>query len=249
VFVEVSSVQQVHPTATGPLATAVVDLGVQPPEAAIQQPAPALVGPLAARRGYRSAKRLLDLTLAMTLLVLLLPMACIVAVAVKLDSPGPVLFTHQRLGHGGRTIRCRKFRTMVHGDATERLGSHLDAAFSAQYKLVGDPRVTRVGRVLRRLSIDEIPQLLNVIGGSMSLIGPRPIVVDEAVTKWGELLPNLVQVKPGLSGLWQVSGRSELDYDERIRLDLEYVERCSLGLDLRILFRTVPAVLLMRGAT
>ena len=229
--------QQVHPSAA-PLGS-----GSAVP------PALSLVDSQAARRGYRSAKRVLDVTLALVLLVLLLPTACAVAVAVKMDSHGPVLFNHHRLGHGGRTIRCRKFRTMVHAESAEGLAPHLDAAFSAQYKLVGDPRVTRVGRVLRRLSLDEIPQLLNVIGGSMSLIGPRPIVVDEAVDKWGERFPSLVQVKPGLSGLWQVSGRSQLDYEERIRLDLEYVERCSLGLDLWILLKTVPAVLLMRGAT
>ena len=235
-------------TSTAPVIIDLTDVDAPPVAWPVPPPVPPPPDPLAGRRAYVWAKRVIDLTGALVLIVLVLPLAVAAAGAVKLSSPGPVLFAHDRLGLGGRRIRCWKFRTMVDGRSGAPEGS-LGETFADRYKLDDDPRVTPVGRVLRRLSLDELPQLLNVIGGSMSLIGPRPIVVPEAVAKWGRLYPRLAQVKPGLSGLWQVSGRSTLDYDERIRLDLTYVERCSLRLDLWLLARTVPALVLMRGAT
>jgi lipopolysaccharide/colanic/teichoic acid biosynthesis glycosyltransferase len=197
-------------------------------------------------------KRIVDLVMSLVLLILLSPLLLLVALAIKLDSPGPVLFKHKRLGKDLRYFKLLKFRTMYH-DAEQRLKDILAndperrREFESTYKLKNDPRITKVGRFLRKASLDEIPQLFNIIRDQMSWVGPRPIVAGEIpfYKKCG-LLP--FRVMPGATGLWQISGRNDASYEERVRLDLEYVTNWSYWRDLKILAGTLPAVLSRRGA-
>jgi exopolysaccharide biosynthesis polyprenyl glycosylphosphotransferase len=197
----------------------------------------------------RLVKNLLDRMGAMVVLLLTAPVLACIALAVRLDSPGPVLFRQQRVGQGGRAFTMLKFRTMV-ADAESRreaLRSRNQNSDGLLFKVTGDPRVTRVGRVLRRYSLDEIPQLLNVVSGRMSLVGPRPPLPEE-VALYDDSVARRLLVKPGLTGLWQVSGRSDLTWEEAVRLDLRYVENWSLALDIQILWKTVSAVVRAEGA-
>ncbi len=197
-------------------------------------------------------KRLMDILLAGLGVVILSPLLLVLAALVKLTSRGPVLFGHRRLGEGGRHIRVFKFRSMT-ADAEACLQDllaadpSLCAEYEATYKLKDDPRITPLGHWLRQTSLDELPQLFNVLRGELSLVGPRPIVADE-IAKYGPAGAAILRVRPGVTGLWQVSGRSDLDYAERVRLDMDYITHWSLWLDLRILAATIPAVLRRRGA-
>lgn len=197
------------------------------------------------------AKRALDLVLSGVLLAVLSPVFAAVAAAVKLDSPGPVFFEHERLGQGGSRFDLLKFRTMV-AEAEERLREDPELYrryVEHDYKLPPeeDPRITRIGRVLRTTSLDELPQLLNVLRGEMSLVGPRPIVPPE-IEEYGVHAPVLLGEKPGVTGFWQIAGRSSVGYPQRARWEIAYVENWSLWLDLRILFWTIPVVLRKVGA-
>lgn len=198
--------------------------------------------------GYEAAKRLIDVVGALFLLTFGLPLLGTIALGVKFTSRGPVLFAQRRLGRRGEFFQCFKFRTMV-ADAEARLSTsqELSAEFEANYKIKNDPRVTRVGAFLRRTSLDELPQLWNVVRGEMSLVGPRPIIEPELV-KYGADAGRLVSVKPGLGGLWQVSGRSDTTYAERVAMDMTYIDSRSLALDLRLLLKTAVVVLRGRGA-
>lgn len=197
-------------------------------------------------------KRALDLAGAVVGGMLISPLLLTVALMIKLDSPGPVFFGHRRLGADGKHFRCWKFRTM-HADADKVLEAYLEqnpqlmAEWKRSYKLRDDPRVTRVGRLLRKSSLDELPQLWNVLRAEMSLVGPRPIV-DAEVSKYGKVYGLYKRTRPGMSGFWQVGGRSDTDYDERISMDAHYVRNWSVWLDLVILARTVRCVLSGRGA-
>ena len=207
--------------------------------------------PVALRVEQLIIKRTMDIVGGTILLVLTAPVFVLVSVLVALDSAGPVLFAQRRLGRYGRPIRCYKFRSM-YVDAEARLLADpelLRRYIAHDYKLPAsiDNRITRVGRLLRRTSLDELPQLWNVIKGDMSLVGPRPIVPDEIHHYNGEG-PLLLSLKPGMTGAWQVSGRSSLPYPGRAAVELEYVERWTLWSDLRILLRTLPAVVAARGA-
>lgn len=200
-------------------------------------------------RGTRKLiKGFVDRALALVGLILALPVFAIIAIAVKLDSPGPVLFRQVRVGLGGREFNVYKFRTMV-VDADKMLASlaEKNETDGLLFKMRNDPRVTRVGRVLRKWSLDELPQLLNVLRGDMSLVGPRPPLPSEVARYNGDVARRLL-VKPGMTGLWQVSGRSDLSWEDGIRLDLYYVENWSLAVDLTILWKTIGAVLQRRGA-
>ncbi|MGI5247188.1 exopolysaccharide biosynthesis polyprenyl glycosylphosphotransferase [Dactylosporangium sp. CA-139066] len=194
----------------------------------------------------RLVKAFVDRVGAVVLLVLACPILALLALAVRVDSTGPVLFRQRRVGKDGHEFVIFKFRTM-HIDAEARLAElrHLNEVDGALFKLRNDPRVTRVGRLLRKFSLDELPQLLNVIGGSMSLVGPRPPLPEE-VAVYPDDARRRLAVRPGMTGLWQVSGRSDLSWDEAVRLDLQYVENWSLSLDLVIMLRTLSAV--TRGA-
>jgi exopolysaccharide production protein ExoY len=200
----------------------------------------------------RAAKRTLDIVLSLLALLLALPFLAVTILAIMLESPGVPIYIQRRVGRYGAPFGLIKLRTMV-PNAEQRLQACLgsDPALRAEWqrsrKLRVDPRVTRIGRVLRRLSLDEIPQLLNVLLGQMSLVGPRPVPAQEG-RLFGGAWPLVLSVRPGLTGLWAVSGRSELSYDERVSLEAAYVRECSLGLDLRIIGRTVPWVLRGRGS-
>lgn len=194
------------------------------------------------------AKRAFDLVCAMAIVLVALPVWLLIMLAIKLSSPGPVFYRQMRLGRAGREFGMFKFRSMVDGaDAVrERLVSENEAD-GPLFKIKDDPRVTPLGRWLRKYSIDEFPQLLNVLRGEMSLVGPRPPLPSEA-EEYGEYEWRRMRVAPGMTGLWQVSGRSDLSFDEMVRLDLFYIENWSIGFDISLLIRTVPAVILGRGA-
>jgi lipopolysaccharide/colanic/teichoic acid biosynthesis glycosyltransferase len=199
--------------------------------------------------GYELGKRSLDVTLAAFLLVVFSPVLLVVALLVRVTSPGPVLFRQTRVGRAGETFQMLKFRTMrhecddvAHRDYVLRMLVGQAEAQGGLFKLVDDPRVTRVGAVLRRSSIDELPQLLNVLKGDMTLVGPRPALPFEAECFPAWAAPRYL-VAPGLTGLWQVSGRNRLTMLQGLELDVKYVERAGFLVDLMILLRTVPAVL------
>lgn len=198
-------------------------------------------------RAYERAKRALDLIICFAVLPFALVVIAICAVAIRLESPGPALMRQERTGKGGRRFRMYKLRTMVqNADELKAQLMHLNEHTWPDFKITNDPRVTRCGRLLRKLSLDELPQIFNVIRGDMTLVGPRPTSFGaETYSLWHTAR---LEVKPGLTGLWQVNGRADLDFDDRLRLDIAYIRSRSFGLDLWILFRTVTAVLTTRGA-
>jgi Undecaprenyl-phosphate galactose phosphotransferase WbaP len=204
------------------------------------------------RRWSRTTKRVMDLVLALAGSVLILPWIVIIAMTVKLSSRGSVFYSQERIGEGGRGFHAWKFRTMVE-NADVLLEQYLEsepqmrAEWAASHKLRTDPRVTKVGKFLRQTSLDELPQIWNVIRGEMSLVGPRPIVHQEAV-KYGDELDLYRKVRPGITGLWQVSGRSDTTYDGRVAMDVHYVRNWSVWLDVYLLVRTVGVVLRKQGA-
>ena len=201
------------------------------------------------RAGWRAfAKRAFDVTLAVTGLMLAAPLLAAVAVLVKLDSRGPVLFRQRRLGRDGVTFELLKLRSMV-VDAEAHLEDlrHLNEADGPLFKVRRDPRVTRVGRMLRSMSLDEVPQLWNVLRGEMSIVGPRPALPAEAES-WRPELHQRLRVRPGITGMWQVHSRGGANFEDYVELDLYYVDNWSLPMDLQIMLRTVPSVLLERGA-
>ena len=196
----------------------------------------------------RFLKRALDLVLGSVLCLILLPVMAACALAIRLDSSGPIFFRQRRVGLRGQPFRIWKLRTM-HSDAEELqiLLKERNEADGLLFKIRQDPRITRVGRFLRRFSLDEVPQLINVLAGQMSLVGPRPPLPEE-VGRYSDQLGRRLLVKPGMTGLWQVSGRSDLDFEDYVRYDLLYVQNWSVALDLYVLAKTVPAVVLGRGA-
>ncbi|WP_420641127.1 sugar transferase [Candidatus Leptofilum sp.] len=203
---------------------------------------------MAATRYNRALKLALDYMLALPGLLLIAPLFIFLAIMVKLDSPGPVFHRRRVLGLDGRVFDAFKFRTMyVNGDEILARYPKLRRELNKNYKLKCDPRVTPVGKFLRKFSLDELPQLLNVLARDMSLIGPRIIAPDE-LNKYGQYGNSLMMVMPGLTGLWQVSGRSDTTYDERVALDMQYITEWSVWLDIKILLRTIPAVLKGDGA-
>lgn len=197
-------------------------------------------------------KRAMDLVIAFTVLAFVAPLFILVYALIKIFDPGPALFSHLRVGRDGRMFTVYKFRTM-RVDAQERLEEVLAsdpkaAAEWAQFqKLKNDPRVTLIGRILRRSSIDELPQLLNIVRGEMSVIGPRPVTSGE-IHRYGAEYPYYTAVRPGVLGLWQVKGRNTLTYPERVAYDVQYVKTWSIWQDIKILFMAVPVVLLGLGA-
>jgi exopolysaccharide biosynthesis polyprenyl glycosylphosphotransferase len=196
-----------------------------------------------------ACKRTLDVALSTLILLLALPIVVMVALAVRVTSGGSVLFRQTRCGLNGRRFTLYKFRTMIE-DAEERLAEvqHLNEMDGPVFKVRDDPRVTRLGRILRRFSLDELPQLWNVLRGDMSLVGPRPPIPDE-VARYERWQRRRLSMKPGLTCLWQVNGRNELDFGSWMELDLQYIDSWSLGLDLKILLKTIPVVLSGRGAS
>jgi len=194
-------------------------------------------------------KRMLDLLISMAALVLLFPLFVLTALAIYLENPGPSFYTQTRVGQNGRHFRFYKFRSMV-VDADRikaRLAGRNESADGVLFKIRKDPRITRVGRIIRKLSIDELPQLVNVLKGDMSLVGPRPPLPQEVVQYTLEQRKRL-HIRPGITCIWQVSGRSDIPFADQVRLDLEYIQSADLVADLMILLKTIPAVLTGKGA-
>lgn len=244
-----------------------VDVGVGSPRPQIHcQPSTSGSVPKG-RQGYLWLKRLGDIIVSSLLLVVATPLFIMLALLVKLDSPGPALFAQQRMGYDWRRRQQRpfwfyKFRSMYHHSDQSIHQEHVRSRIQAQRaarvspgapspaplsKLAHDPRITRVGRVLRRTSLDELPQLWNVLKGDMSLVGPRPVPLYE-VAEYEAWHERRLRAMPGMTGLWQVKGRGQVSIDDMARLDIEYIERQSLWLDLQILILTIPAVLSGKGA-
>ena len=196
--------------------------------------------------------RIFDLSVALVILIAVAPFLLLLVVLLKLGSPGPVFFAQKRVGKNGALFSCLKFRTMV-VDAQARLDHLLKtcpqsrAEWERDHKLRNDVRITPLGQFMRKFSLDELPQLINIVRGQMSIVGPRPIVEAE-IWRYGPYFADYCSVRPGLTGLWQVSGRNDVSYDERVQLDRYYSRNKSLGLDLAIVARTVPVVLGARGA-
>jgi exopolysaccharide production protein ExoY len=199
-----------------------------------------------------NAQRFFDLVVATVIIIALLPLLCIISLAVFVSSPGPIVFRQRRIGKDGLAFSCLKFRTMV-TDAEQRLADLLSsdpearAEWANDHKLRYDPRVTLVGRLLRKSSLDELPQLFNVLSGTMSLVGPRPIVLAEC-SRYGRHFADYCSVRPGITGLWQISGRNDVSYRRRIACDVLYSRRQSVGLNFTILALTIPRVLMRSGA-
>jgi len=197
-------------------------------------------------RRYLIVKRLFDLAVCLLLLPVVLPLLLLSALAIRLDSPGPIFIAQERTGRDGTPFRMLKFRTMVRNAAELKAQlAHLNVLPPPDFKIPHDPRITRVGKFLRQTSLDELPQLLNVLWGDMSLVGPRP--TSFAPSTYQLWHTHRLEVTPGITGLWQVKGRNTTTFDERLRLDIEYIEHRSFGFDLKILLQTVPSVLRRTG--
>jgi lipopolysaccharide/colanic/teichoic acid biosynthesis glycosyltransferase len=200
-------------------------------------------------RGYLVAKRILDLAITIPVLIVLSPLLLLVACVVKIWDRGPVFFVQTRVGKGGQEFTCYKFRSMVANAELlkAQLLSRNHHADNRTFKILQDPRVTWIGRIIRKTSIDELPQLWNVVRGEMSLVGPRPPVPSE-VNLYSDRDRRRLNVQPGITCIWQVSGRGNLPFSEQVRLDLEYIQNRSLALDSKLLLLTIPAVMTGRGA-
>jgi lipopolysaccharide/colanic/teichoic acid biosynthesis glycosyltransferase/CheY-like chemotaxis protein len=199
------------------------------------------------RKSFIFSKRLFDILICLWVMPVALPLVLILALAVRFDSPGPVFFTQERTGRNGERFNMFKFRTMVeNAEELKQNYAHLSELSWPDFKIANDPRTTRTGRFLRRSSLDELPQLFNILIGTMSLVGPRPTSFKADTYQLWQT--ERLEIRPGLTGLWQVSGRSDLDFTERVELDIEYIERQSWMLDLKILWQTFAAVIQARGA-
>jgi exopolysaccharide biosynthesis polyprenyl glycosylphosphotransferase len=243
------SIPDRSPTDTGPGHDVVIDLRTGEPVFDLHEVAPAPPNRLGnANVVQRAVKRMVDVFVSSVALVLLAPVLLAAAVAVKASSPGPVLYTHPRIGRDGRVFSFMKFRSM-YLDADEHKDdlADLNEQDGPIFKIKEDPRITPVGRFLRRTSLDELPQLFHVLSGQMSLVGPRPHLPEE-VAAYGPLDYRRLTVQPGLTCIWQVSGRSDLDFDTWVEMDLEYIDEWSVWLDFRLMAQTIPAVLSGRGA-
>ena len=198
---------------------------------------------------YDFVKRGIDIIIGLVGLALCLPFFIIIAIAIKIDSKGPVFFKHKRIGKHGKDLYIYKFRTMIEDaeQAIKYFTPEQKKEFEENFKLEDDPRVTRVGKILRKTSLDELPQIINILKGEMARIGPRPIVKNE-LEKYGLNKGKFLSVVPGLTGYWAANGRSEVTYEERMALELYYVDHRSLWLDLKIFFKTIGSVLTGRGA-
>lgn len=198
---------------------------------------------------YIKIKRIIDIVISFIGMIVLLPIFLIIAAVIKLDSKGPVFFVHKRIGKDGKEIGIYKFRTMVQNaeDLIEKFTPEQQAEFKENYKLQHDPRVTKVGKFLRKTSLDELPQILNILKGDLSIIGPRPVIAKE-LEKYGKNKEKFVSVKPGLTGFWAANGRSDTTYAERVQMELYYIDNMSLKMDIKIFFKTIIAVIKKEGA-
>lgn len=201
------------------------------------------------KKVYIKIKRVIDVIFASIALILLSPVFAIIAIAIKIDSKGPVFFTHKRIGKNGNIIKLYKFRSMVI-NAEELIKSFTPEQmreYKENYKLTNDSRITKVGKFLRKTSLDELPQLINIINGDLSIIGPRPLVADE-LEKYGVNKDKFLSVTPGLTGYWAANGRSNTTYEQRMEMELYYIDNLSLKMDIKVFFKTILSVLKKEGA-
>lgn len=201
------------------------------------------------KKVYIKIKRVIDVILASVALILLSPLFAIIAIAIKIDSKGPVFFAHKRIGKNGNIIKLYKFRSMVI-NAEELIKSFTPEQmreYKENYKLTNDPRITKVGKFLRKTSLDELPQLINIINGDLSIIGPRPVIADE-LEKYGTNKDKFLSVTPGLTGYWAANGRSNTTYEQRMEMELYYIDNLSLKMDIKVFFKTILSVLKKEGA-
>lgn len=201
------------------------------------------------KKVYIKIKRVIDVILASVALILLSPLFAIIAIAIKIDSKGPVFFAHKRIGKNGKIIKLYKFRSMVI-NAEELIKSFTPEQmkeYKENYKLTNDPRITKVGKFLRKTSLDELPQLINIINGDLSIIGPRPVVADE-LEKYGVNKDKFLSVTPGLTGYWAANGRSNTTYEQRMEMELYYIDNLSLKMDIKVFFKTILSVFKKEGA-
>ncbi|MDO4536187.1 MAG: sugar transferase [Clostridium perfringens] len=198
---------------------------------------------------YNFFKRGFDIISASIGLIVLLPVFILLGILIKLDSKGPIFFSHKRIGKDGKVIGVYKFRSMVSNseEVFKNFTKEQKEEFEKNFKLDDDPRITKLGKFLRKTSLDELPQLLNIIKGDMSVVGPRPIVKAE-IEKYGNCANKLFSVKPGLTGFWQANGRSDTSYEERVQMDMYYIDSRSFLLDIKIIFKTVISVIKKEGA-
>lgn len=201
------------------------------------------------KKVYIKVKRVIDVILASIALILLSPLFAIIAIAIKIDSKGPVFFAHKRIGKNGNIIKLYKFRSMVI-NAEELIKSFTPEQmkeYKENYKLTNDPRITKVGKFLRKTSLDELPQLINIINGDLSIIGPRPVIADE-LEKYGTNKDKFLSVTPGLTGYWAANGRSNTTYEQRMEMELYYIDNLSLKMDIKVFFKTILSVVKKEGA-
>ncbi len=201
------------------------------------------------KKVYIKIKRVIDVILASVALILLSPLFGIIAIAIKIDSKGPVFFAHKRIGKNGNIIKLYKFRSMVI-NAEELIKSFTPEQmkeYKENYKLTNDPRITKVGKFLRKTSLDELPQLINIINGDLSIIGPRPVIADE-LEKYGTNKDKFLSVTPGLTGYWAANGRSNTTYEQRMEMELYYIDNLSLKMDIKVFFKTILSVVKKEGA-
>lgn len=198
---------------------------------------------------YLMIKRLFDIISGLIGIIVLSPVIIAVGIAVKIDSPGKVVFGHERIGKNGKKIKVYKFRSMYENsqEIFESFTEEQKKEYYINFKLDNDPRITKVGNFLRRTSLDELPQLINIIRGDMSVVGPRPIV-DKEVEKYGSYFEKFISVMPGLTGYWQANGRSDTTYDERVQMDMYYIDNRSLLMDIKVIFKTFISVIKKEGA-
>ena len=201
------------------------------------------------KKVYLAIKRLIDIIGSLIGIILLSPIYIIIAILIKFDSPGKIVFGHTRKGKGGKDIKVYKFRTMYSNanEIFESFTAEQKEGYYKNFKLDNDPRVTKLGGFLRKTSLDELPQLFNILKGDMTIIGPRPIVEKE-ISKYGDKAEKLFSVVPGLAGYWQANGRSDTTYEERVEMDMYYIDNMSFYLDVKILFQTAISVLKGEGA-
>lgn len=198
---------------------------------------------------YLHLKRLLDVLFSCCFLIVLIPVFILIGAVIKIDSKGPVFFMHNRIGKNGKKFKMYKFRTM-YDDAEERIKDFTPEQmkeWKENYKLTNDPRITKVGKILRKTSLDELPQIMNIIKGDLSIIGPRP-VIEEELEKYGENKEKFLSVTPGLTGYWAANGRSDTSYEQRMKMELFYIDYVSFRLDAKIFFKTITSVIKKEGA-
>ncbi len=198
---------------------------------------------------YKVVKRIIDVVLSTIALIILSPIFLIFALAIKLESKGPVFFKHTRIGKNGKIIKIYKFRSMVENaeELIQKFTPEQMKEYKENYKLTNDPRITKVGKFLRKTSLDELPQLINIIKGELSIIGPRPVIQEE-LEKYGPDAQKFLSVTPGLTGYWAANGRSCTSYEERMKMELYYVDNISLKMDIKVFFKTIEAVVKGKGA-